>query len=80
MRKASKSTIGLDMKSSYPAEVAPKPYPSRYIATQFQIPLKWGNTHEHVVQFLNSIGAHCNDQSLSLREFSKSLTARALST
>lgn len=36
-----------------------------------------GNTKEHVVHLLDSIGAHAYDVDLYMREFSKSLTRRA---
>lgn len=34
-----------------------------------------GNTNEHVVRFLDSMGAHANDKDLCLREFFKLLVS-----
>lgn len=37
---------------------------------------KEGSAQEHVVRFIESLGAHAADNNLRLREFSKSLTSR----
>lgn len=67
--------ISLDVKPLYPAKVASKPFLVEFVAPQFQkLDGKRGDTREHVVHFLDYIGAHSNDQNLCLRELSKSIT------
>lgn len=58
----SKSTICLDLESPYSVEFVAKPYPVRYVIPQFQnFDYTHSNTHEHVVRFLDLMGAHAND-------------------
>ncbi|XP_028112587.1 uncharacterized protein LOC114310695 [Camellia sinensis] len=45
----------------------------------FKFDGKQGNAREQVVRFIKTLGVHGSDHSLSLREFSKSLTERAYS-
>lgn len=52
--KASVSSIYLDLKTPYVAEVAAKPYPVGYITSQFQkFNGRRGNKWEHAFHFLN---------------------------
>lgn len=59
----SMSMISLDLKLLCSGEIVVKPYPVRYVAPQFQtFDNRRLNTHEHIVQFLDFVGAHCSVQ------------------
>ena len=64
----------------YPLEITKTPYPEGYTTPKFQrFDGKNGNAQEHVVRFIETLGAHGGNHTLRLREFSKSLTERAYS-
>lgn len=59
--KDSKRIIGLNLKPPYLDKIARKPHQVGYVVPHLQkFDESKGNTHEHVVRFLDSIGAHCN--------------------
>ncbi|XP_028063532.1 uncharacterized protein LOC114266798 [Camellia sinensis] len=69
-----------DVKSPYSQEILTMPYPIGYTMPKFiKFNRKQGNTREHVVRFIETLGVYGSDHSLRLREFSKSLTERAYS-
>ncbi|KAI8530124.1 hypothetical protein RHMOL_Rhmol11G0031200 [Rhododendron molle] len=54
------------------------PYPKGYIPLKFvKFDGKEGTAQQHVVRFVESLGAQASDPNHCLREFSKSLTSRA---
>ncbi|KAH7836714.1 hypothetical protein Vadar_004662 [Vaccinium darrowii] len=54
------------------------PYPEGYTPPKFiKFDGKEGNAQEHMVCFIETLGAFSGDTNLRLREFSKSLTNRA---
>lgn len=70
--------ICLELKPHKAIEVTVKPYLVGLVTPQFEkFDGRSGNTREHVVHFLNSIGAHAKDADLCMIEFSKSLTDKA---
>lgn len=71
-------SICLDLKLSYATEVTAKPYPIGYVIAQFQkFEGRRGNAREHVVRFLDSIGALAHDVDLCMTKFSVSLSDRS---
>ncbi|XP_028106172.1 uncharacterized protein LOC114305297 [Camellia sinensis] len=67
-----------DVKPPYSQEILTMPYPTGYTVPKFiKFDGKQGNTREHVVRFIETLGAHGSDHSLRLQEFFKSLTEKA---
>ncbi|EOY08625.1 H0502G05.11 protein, putative [Theobroma cacao] len=61
-----------------PIMVAAKPYPKDYISSKFkQFNGKTGDTLEHVMKLVETLGVIGLDNNLTLKEFSKSLTEKA---
>lgn len=64
-------TLGLNLKPPYSLEVAANPYPVGYFMSQFQkSSTNKGNTFEHIVYFLDSLGALSSDQDLCVNSLS----------
>ena len=62
----------------YPLRVLSKPYPERYELRAFtQYDGRKGSAVEHVTKFIDTLGLYATNEDLCLREFSKSLCARA---
>jgi hypothetical protein len=67
-----------DIQPPYPMAILRMPYPDGYTPPKFtKFDGKEGNAQEHVVRFIETLGAFSGDTNLRLREFSKSLTNRA---
>lgn len=78
MRRKKTSPTSLKLKPPYSTEVAAKPYLTEHKLPKFQkCNDRKDNTGEHVVRFLNFMGAHVQDVDLCLRKFSKSLNDKA---
>ncbi|KAH7841340.1 hypothetical protein Vadar_028577 [Vaccinium darrowii] len=81
-REKTKTTFpslpSLDIQPPYPMAILQMPYPEGYTPPKFtKFDGKEGNAQEHVVRFIETLGAFSGDTNLRLREFSKSLTNRA---
>lgn len=75
MIKEEKERALVSSLQPYTIEVVAKPYHPKYKLPKFQKFDRWkGNTREHVIRFLDSIGSHAQNVDLCLREFLKSLT------
>ena len=62
----------------YPLRVLSKPYPERYELRAFtQYDGQKGSAVKHVSKFIDTLGLYATNEDLCLREFSKSLCARA---
>lgn len=67
-----------EIQPPYPAVIMAMPYPEGYVPPKFvKFDGKEGSAQEHVHRFIETLGVHSQDPNLRLREFSKSLTARA---
>lgn len=72
------SSICLNLKLPYNARSTTKPYQVRDITSQFhKFEGRRGNIREHVVRFLNSMGARATNMDLCIREHSESLIGQA---
>lgn len=67
-----------DICPPYPMAILSLPYPEGYTQPKFvKFDSKEGSAKEHVVRFIESLGAHAANSNLCLCKFSKSLTSRA---
>ncbi|GFZ16817.1 hypothetical protein Acr_26g0000870 [Actinidia rufa] len=65
----------LEHTPPYPIEIACLPYPEGNVTSKFsKFNGRIGSACEHVVRFIETLGAFCADKNLRLREFSRSLT------
>lgn len=68
--RASVSLISPDLKRFYATGVATNSYPVGYVIPKFQkFDIRRRGIREHVVRFLNSVGAHANEVDLCVRKF-----------
>lgn len=66
--KASSLSLSLQLMLSYPVKVAAKSYPPRYTVPKFQkFDGQMSDSNEHVVSFLDSIGAFNHDTTICLK-------------
>lgn len=63
--KVSISSVCLYLKPPYLIEMVAKPYPVGYVVSKSQkFNSHEGNTREHIVRFINSLGALAHDSNL----------------
>lgn len=66
-KNASVSSISLNLKPPYDIEVVAKPYPLRMSLHNLEVRWKARKMREHIVRFIDSVGAHANDVALHFK-------------
>lgn len=75
--KKMESVVYVDIRPSYPVEIARKPYPANYTLPIFpKYDGMTGSAREHIRRYVDALMTHSHDHDLRLKEFSMSLEGR----